>query len=76
MVIQLDASLEAAVNEEAKRKGLAPEALALTALRERFMPKMPPIVPQDEWERRLLAIGTDCGVSLPNSALSREEMYD
>lgn len=32
--------------------------------------------PRDEWERRLRAIATDCGVSLSNEALSREEMYD
>ena len=32
--------------------------------------------PRDEWERRLLAIATDCGVSLSNEALGREEMYD
>jgi hypothetical protein len=35
-----------------------------------------PIEPRDEWERRLLAIGTDCGVSPPDEALSREDMYD
>lgn len=32
--------------------------------------------PRDEWERRLLAVATDCGVSLSNEALGREEMYD
>ena len=39
--------------------------------------KQPPLlIPQDEWERRLRAIATHCGVSLSNDALSREEMYD
>jgi uncharacterized protein (DUF433 family) len=32
--------------------------------------------PRNEWERRLLGIATDCGVSLPNSALSSEGLYD
>ena len=31
---------------------------------------------QQEWLRRLRGIATDCGVSLSNEALSREEMYD
>jgi predicted DNA-binding antitoxin AbrB/MazE fold protein len=32
--------------------------------------------PRDEWERLLRSLATDCGVSLPNSALGREELYD
>jgi predicted DNA-binding antitoxin AbrB/MazE fold protein len=32
--------------------------------------------PADEWERLLRSVATDCGVSLPNSALSREKLYD
>jgi hypothetical protein len=34
------------------------------------------VQPRDEWERRLLSIATDCGVSLSNEALGREQMYD
>lgn len=37
---------------------------------------LPLLAPRDEWERRLRAIGTDCGVSLSDEALSREELYD
>ena len=67
MVITLEPELEAALNEQARSKGVPPEVLALNALRERFLaPK--PIQPQDEWERRLLEIATDCGVSLSNEA--------
>ena len=33
MVLTLDPELEAALNEEARRRGVAPEVLALTALR-------------------------------------------
>jgi hypothetical protein len=32
--------------------------------------------PRDEWERQLLGLAKDCGVSLPDWALSREAMYE
>jgi hypothetical protein len=34
------------------------------------------VEPQDEWERRLLELATDCGVSLPNAAVSSEGLYE
>jgi hypothetical protein len=76
MEIALGPDLEMALTELAGRQGIAPEELALKVLRERLLPAGSPLVPQDAWERRLLAIGKDCGVSLPDSALTREEMYD
>ena len=76
MVIQLGADLEAALVESARRQGVAPEALALEALRERFLAEAEPFQPRDEWERRLLGAASDCGVSLPNSALSSDGLYD
>jgi hypothetical protein len=76
MVITLTPELEAAVKEAASRQGIAPDALALNALRERFLPTKWPIEPRDDWERRLLDVGTDCGVSLSNDALSREALYE
>ena len=30
----------------------------------------------DEWERNVLGLATDCGVSLPHSALSGEGLYE
>jgi hypothetical protein len=75
MVINLTPQLEAAISEEAQRRGVAPEALALEALRERFLPAAP-LQPRDEWERRLLEAATDCGVSLSNEAVSSEGLYD
>jgi hypothetical protein len=75
MEITLDPKLEAALTDAAQRQGLSPETLALNALRERFLPTTPPIQPQDEWERRLLALAKDCGVSLSDAALCREEIY-
>jgi hypothetical protein len=75
MVISLDPELDAVLREVARREGLTPEALALKALRERFLAAAPP-QPRDEWERRLLGLARDCGVSLPDWALSREALYE
>jgi hypothetical protein len=35
-----------------------------------------PFEPRDEWERQLLELAQDCGVSLPNSAVSSEGIYE
>jgi hypothetical protein len=75
MVITLGPDLEAALNEQARRQGVAPEELALKALRERFLAAVA-LQPRDEWERGLLALARDCGVSLSDEALSREQLYD
>jgi hypothetical protein len=74
MVIALDPELEAVLREQASRQGIAPEALALKTLCERFVGS--PIQPRDKWERRLLGLAKDCGVSLSNEAVSSEGIYD
>jgi hypothetical protein len=76
MVIKVESDLEAALTAEAGRRGVSAETLAVEALRQRFLPRALPFEPQDEWERRLLSIGTDCGVSLPDSAFTSDELYD
>jgi hypothetical protein len=76
MVITLGPELEAALNEVARRQGVSPEVLALEALRDRFLARVPVDEPRDEWERGLRQIATDCGVSLPDSALSSEGLYE
>jgi len=73
MVITLSPELEAALKDRAQQQGLAPESLALQVLRDRLLP---PFIPQDDWERRLLSIATDCGVSLSNEAVSSEGIHD
>jgi hypothetical protein len=75
MVINLGPELEAALTEQATRQGVAPDALALKTLRERFLAGAMP-KPRDEWERRVLGLAKDCGISLPDSAISREALYD
>lgn len=76
VVVTITAELEAALSEQAKQRGIAPETLALEVLEERFLPKRLPLEPRDEWERGLLAAAIDCGVSLRDSALSSEGLYD
>jgi hypothetical protein len=76
MVITVGHDLEAALIDLARKQGIAPEVLALQALRERFLAPalVPP--PRDAWERRLRSAATDCGVSLSNEAVSSEGLYD
>jgi hypothetical protein len=76
MILTLDPQLAAALNDHSRRQGVAPEVLALNALRDRFLSPAVPLQPQDEWERRLLGLAKDCGVSLSDEALSREELYE
>lgn len=75
MVLTLPPQLASALSERAARRGVTPETLALDILR-RYMPPAGPPVPADEWERGLLAAARDCGVSLPDSALTSEGLYD
>ncbi|HEY1861116.1 MAG TPA: hypothetical protein VGG61_12215 [Gemmataceae bacterium] len=72
MVIIVGAKLEAALNERSRVENVAPEVLALNALRERFLPSATLRQSQDEWEQRLRRTATDCGVSLSNAAVSSE----
>ena len=76
MVITLGPDLEAALNEAARDRDVAPEELALHVLREHFLGMASSLQPRDEWERGLLEAARDCGVSLPDSALSSERLYD
>lgn len=75
MVIKLSPELEHALSNQAQSEGIAPEILALNALRERFLPTKS-IQPRDDWERRLLAIASDCKVTLSNKDLSSEGLYE
>jgi hypothetical protein len=76
MTITLTADLEAALINQSRQLGLSPETIALNVLREKLAPPRQPIEPRDDWERGLLEIGSDCGVSPPHEALSSEGLYD
>ena len=76
MTVTLSPDLEAALNERARRMGVSPEALAVNILREKLTPSARPDQARDEWERLVLGLATDCGVSLSNEALSSEGLYE
>jgi hypothetical protein len=75
MVITLPPQLESALIDQARRQGVTPEALAIAVLRRHLAVVAPP-VPADDWERRLFAAAIDCGVSVPDAALSSDGLYD
>ncbi len=75
MVINLTPQLEAVLAEQARQRGVAPEDLALDVLRDRFLPKAA-VEPQDDWERQLFGAALDCGVSVPDSALCSDGLYE
>ena len=74
--ITLGPELEAALNELARRKGIPPEVLALSALRAQFIAQPSPVQPQDQWERQLFGAAVDCGVSISDSALSSDGLNE
>lgn len=74
MTITLEPELESALNDSARQRGTTSEALALDVLRERFLGGR--AQPRDEWERRLRALGKDCGVSPSDEQLGREALYE
>jgi hypothetical protein len=76
MVVNLTPQLETALTEQARQRGVTPEILALEALRDRFLPKAPPVEPRDDWERTLFGAALDCGVSVPDGALSSDGLYE
>jgi hypothetical protein len=76
VAITLEPELETALNRAALRRGVAPELLVLDALRQRFLDSAAPAVPHDEWELRLVGMARECGVSLPDTALSRQSLYE
>ena len=75
MVLTLPPQLESALVAQARQRGVAPEALAVEVLHRQLLPTTPP-VPADEWERRLFAAAVDCGVSVPDAALSSDGLYE
>jgi hypothetical protein len=76
MTINLSPQLEAALAQQARQRGVPLETVALDALQERFLPKIFPIDPRDEWERRLFGAALDCGVSVADSSLSSDGLYE
>jgi hypothetical protein len=75
MVITLPTPVGDALAAQARSRGVEPEALAVEVLRRELLPAAAP-VPMDEWEQRLFAAAVDCGVSVPDAALSSDGLYE
>ena len=43
---------------------------------EAFQPNAPAVEPRDDWERKLFGAALDCGVSVPDSAVSSDGLYE
>jgi hypothetical protein len=76
LVISVPPELEGALNALAKQRGVAPEDLVIDVLRDRLGALSRTIEPRDDWERLILQAGSNCGVSLPDEALSSEGLYE
>jgi hypothetical protein len=76
LVISVPPELERALNALARQQGVAPEDLVVDVLRDRLAAPTGTIEPCDDWERLILQAGTNCGVSLPDEALSSEGLYE
>ena len=75
VVVTLPPQLAFVLVEQAKKKGIDPESMALELLRRQLLPTGLP-APIDDWERRLFDAAIDGGVSVSNSVLSSEELYE
>lgn len=80
MTIVLPARVESELIARAKGRGITPEALASEVIQQQMEPQLP-LVPRDDWERRVLAIGVDPGAPVTDRdardrALSSEGLYD
>ena len=80
MTITLTSELEKVVLQKAHDQDTTPEAVVLNAIREKLGLRSSDLEtilePRDAWERRLLSVGTSCGVSASDEALSSEGLYD
>ena len=80
MTITLTPDLEKAVLIRARDRATTPETIVLDAIRDQFgLGRHSPATvpePRDDWERRLLRVGTPCGVAVVDEALSSEGLYD
>jgi len=78
MTIALTPDLEQKIAQKAQELGTTPEHFVLSRLQEEFAApaSAQPFEPQDEWERRLLGIGINCGVSLSNKDVGSEGLYE
>jgi hypothetical protein len=75
MTVTVPPHLVSTFVEQARRQGVDPDALAADIFLRHLHPTKQP-VPTDDWERGLLAVARNCGVSLPDSAVSSVGIYE
>jgi hypothetical protein len=76
MVIHLTEELETVLSNQARRRGVSVEDVALAALESQFLKNRGSVDARDDWERLLFNAALDCGVSVPDWALSSEGLYE
>lgn len=76
MTITLSPEVQAALERESRQQGTTPESLVMAVLCEKFVLSPTALRAEDDWEKLVLGIGTDCGVSLSHEALSSEGVYE
>ncbi len=76
MTQTVEAVYDGAVLRPEKALGLEPNTRVRLTVEVLPTPKVPDVEPQDEWERRLFGTAIDCGVSVPDWALSSDGLYE
>ena len=76
MVITLEPELEAALNEAVLARGLLRSGWHSMRCDSVTLRPDLPVVPRDEWKRQSTRSARECGVSLPDSSVSREALYE
>jgi hypothetical protein len=76
MVVTQTPEIEGTLEEMARRHGMSVEDLVRSVLREWVERSAKGNRSADDWVSLILSAGTDCGVSLPDSALSSDAFFD
>ena len=74
ITLNLSEKMVSIIEREARLRELSEEEIVERAIEKIYPAEINE--PQTEFERSLCAMGFSYGVSLPDSAFSREEMYD
>jgi hypothetical protein len=77
MTLTLSEDVERALRSRAAELGKTPDQLAEDAIRRQLqLPASVEPPPRDDWERLLLSIPAQTGVSLTDEQVSREVLYE
>jgi hypothetical protein len=78
MTITLSEEVERALKARAAKRGTSPDELANQTLKRELLshPTDAGLQPKDEWEKLLLSVPLQTGVSLTDEQVSREAIYE